>query len=1134
MRILPAKVGLSTKLALSITALCIVSASIGEAVNVFATHEVEVGPEGSDLESVAASRAQAIETWLASLAAEVDAQAGSQTVVHAASAFAAGWSALGADAHRQLAERFGGHNGQAAGHDAAGEGLYADAHRSFHPYFQALRETHGYDDIYLVAPGGEVLYSVTKGEAFANDVTEGALAATGLGEAFRAAREAKRNAAPSLTDFAPYGPAQGALSSFSAKAVRGPMGDLLGVIAFQIPTFQMSALLHSSEGPGGATRFELVGPDGALRSDIRSMESAGAPLSAAPDEIAALAEARAAGVHRGAESLAAVEPFEFGALPYALVAVRPLEASSAPAFGGVAAALLRILGVAVVMGGVAFLLARLFTRPIARLSRDVEAAAQGDHAAPLAEASRSDEFGAIARAVVALRDAVSRSNDSAFSAELKGAGFQGSSAAMMILDPRMKLLAANDAAQRLLWTHADQFQAIWPGFDPARLDGATIDFYPSERGRQFKLFNDPASTPFRHDLDIGALKVELRANVISESDADDTLGFVVELRDVGETRKNAAILDSLARNQMIAEYDMQGVLLRANENFIAAMKCEGFKAKKLNHLDFFDDDDAAEAERLWSALRTGEFVSGKFRHRTREGETIWMESAFAPICDAVGNPYRVVELSSNITATEQESFDQLELVGMIDRSQGVIEFEPSGAILKANANFQAMTGYSADELVGRNHSILVDQAERESLDYRDHWEHLRRGEPVEGVFERVRKDGARIFLRTSYRAIMNRAGTIARIVAFATDVTESEAERLEIVREREAMESALARVVGELTGGLSRLAGGDLSQALDEPFPAEYERLRNDFNATRAKLSELMRDISKSAGGIRSGADEITQAADDLSRRTESQAAALEETVAALKQLTDSVRAAASDAAKADDFIAAATANARENEEIVRLSLDAMKNIEESSGQIAQIIGVIDDIAFQTNLLALNAGVEAARAGEAGRGFAVVASEVRALAQRCSDAAKEIKSLISASARQVEDGVKYVGQTSSALEEIIATVGEINSLMAAIAAASREQSTGVGEIMSAMDQLDGVTQQNAAMVEEMTAASHELTGDSAKLSGIIATFRLDGVVAAAPSATEPAAQSRAAAATFRTEGSAALKAEPDEDDWKEF
>ncbi len=278
-------------------------------------------------------------------------------------------------------------------------------------------------------------------------------------------------------------------------------------------------------------------------------------------------------------------------------------------------------------------------------------------------------------------------------------------------------------------------------------------------------------------------------------------------------------------------------------------------------------------------------------------------------------------------------------------------------------------------------------------------------------------------------------------------------------------------VVRNLADALGHLAQGDLAFRIETTFPSEYEQLRSDYNGALDRLSTTLNEIIGGASAIRSGAGEMSSAADDLSRRTEQQAASLEQTAAALDQITVTVRKTASGAKTASDVVVAARGDAQTSDQVVRQAVDAMSAIEGSSSKIGQIIGVIDEIAFQTNLLALNAGVEAARAGEAGKGFAVVASEVRALAQRSADAAKEIKTLISASAEQVGSGVRLVAETGQALQRIVDRVAEIDTLVTEIAASAQEQATGLHQVNSAINEMDQVTQQNAAMVEQSTAAS---------------------------------------------------------------
>jgi methyl-accepting chemotaxis protein len=322
----------------------------------------------------------------------------------------------------------------------------------------------------------------------------------------------------------------------------------------------------------------------------------------------------------------------------------------------------------------------------------------------------------------------------------------------------------------------------------------------------------------------------------------------------------------------------------------------------------------------------------------------------------------------------------------------------------------------------------------------------------------------------------------------ASAETEAERRRNQEVAEAAAKEQAF--VMEAIAGGLTRLSDGDLTYRLDQQFPEAYKRVQNDFNGAIAQLEEAMGTIVHAASSIGAGSDEIASAADDLSRRSEQQAASLEETAAALDEITATVRRSSSGAQEASRVVGSTRTDAERSSVVVRNAVDAMNQIEKSSQSISQIIGVIDEIAFQTNLLALNAGVEAARAGEAGRGFAVVAQEVRALAQRSADAAKEIKTLISTSSQQVNQGVSMVGQTGEALQAIVGKVSEIDALVSEIAASGQEQATGLNQVNAAVNQMDQTVQQNAAMVEQSTAASHALKGEAGNLMQMISKFRV--------------------------------------------
>ena len=330
------------------------------------------------------------------------------------------------------------------------------------------------------------------------------------------------------------------------------------------------------------------------------------------------------------------------------------------------------------------------------------------------------------------------------------------------------------------------------------------------------------------------------------------------------------------------------------------------------------------------------------------------------------------------------------------------------------------------------------------------------------------------------------------------------------LREAVEMEAAIKRtqadqqvVVGALSVGLQNLSQGTLTQTLAEPFSQDYEGLRGNFNTTVERLNQTISQVAQASRAIKSRADDITTASEELARRTENQAATLEETAAALDELTASVKAAATGAREVEAIVQNTRTEAQDSGKVVLSAVEAMNGIERSSDQISRIIGVIDDIAFQTNLLALNAGVEAARAGDSGRGFAVVASEVRALAQRSSEASKEIKELITTSTQLVGRGVDAVGSAGKALTAMVDRVTHISTLVSNIATGAVQQSVALGEVNVGVTQLDQVTQRNAAMVEQSMTATQSLQQEALGLDTLMSRFTTTQTAPAHSTQTPP-------------------------------
>jgi methyl-accepting chemotaxis protein/methyl-accepting chemotaxis protein-1 (serine sensor receptor) len=416
--------------------------------------------------------------------------------------------------------------------------------------------------------------------------------------------------------------------------------------------------------------------------------------------------------------------------------------------------------------------------------------------------------------------------------------------------------------------------------------------------------------------------------------------------------------------------------------------------------------------------------------------------------------------------------------------------------------------------------------------------------------------GGRTDVDLSEAARADEIGEMARSLQVLRDATiakvrlESEAQETRESTERErrahADESAdrdreMQFAVGELADGLQRLADGDMTHRLNKQFVGSLDQTRHNFNMSVEKLEAALSAVGVNASAIHAGSGEIRTASDELAKRTEQQAASVEETAAALEEISTSLRDATQRAAEAGNLVDRTRTDAEKSGDIVKKAVVAMSGIENSSREISNIIGVIDEIAFQTNLLALNAGVEAARAGEAGKGFAVVAQEVRELAQRSASAAKEIKALITNSGQQVQAGVMLVGETGKSLEAIVTQVQEINQHVTAIVRSTQEQSTGLNEISASVNAIDQGTQKNAAMVEESTAASHALASEAAALSALLAQFRIGGAAdiqaprPAIATAVHKAVASPArmlGARVQRSVGSAAAARE--KVDWQEF
>ena len=506
-------------------------------------------------------------------------------------------------------------------------------------------------------------------------------------------------------------------------------------------------------------------------------------------------------------------------------------------------------------------------------------------------------------------------------------------------------------------------------------------------------------------------------------------------------RETRALVDAIQRAHLVIEFELDGTIVSANDNFLTAMGYTADEVIGQKHSIFVDPAYAVSAEyqQFWTRLNRGEYSSDVFRRITKSGESVYIQASYNPILDDDGNVVKVVKYATDVTAETIRNADASGKLAAIDRSQATIEFDLTGIILTANANFLSAMGYTLAEVQGKHHRIFVDPEEAASQEYQQFWNNLASGQYFAAEYKRIAKNGDPVWIQASYNPVFDAEGKPVKVVKFASNVTQ--------------------RV-----------------------------KLQQEADRRHEESRQLTIEVTNCSHEFAEGARVIAESSATLSEGAQSQAASVEQMTASVDELSSSIKTIAQSTAESRDQALQTTEMAVDGGKAVSEALNAMLLIEKSSEQISEIIQVISEIASQTNLLALNAAIEAARAGEHGLGFAVVADEVRKLAERSSEAAKEITTLIKESSRRVGEGAELSKRAGTSLDQIVVAVGKTAERISQISEQTESQNVSATQVQEGIRLVSDTVETNAASSEELAASAEELTAQAQSLQDLVSKY----------------------------------------------
>ena len=547
-----------------------------------------------------------------------------------------------------------------------------------------------------------------------------------------------------------------------------------------------------------------------------------------------------------------------------------------------------------------------------------------------------------------------------------------------------------------------------------------------------------------------------------------------------------AIHTALNRVQAVIEFELDGTILHANDNFLNVLGYTLADVQGKHHRMFCPPEYANSDEyaQFWHKLGQGQFDAGEYKRVTRDGREIWLNASYNPIFDAEGRPFKVVKFASDVTAIKRRNAEYESKVSAIGKAQAVIEFDMQGNVLDANDNFLAVMDYDLSDIQGEHHRMFCEPEYAGSADYRKFWQKLNRGEFDAGRYKRLGRHGKAVWIQATYNPILDLNGKPYKVVKFAIDISD----QVNLENSIQARSASDGRKVNALLESVARAARGDLTCHIVPEGAEPIDLLAGGISKMITDLRGVIGTVVSAANGFADASHAIAERATGVAVGTQALGATVEEMNASIDGLTFSINSIAENTSNADSLAQATQQEAEAGARAVAKSIEAMDLINRSSEDIGEIVKVISEIANQTNMLAFNAAIEAARAGEHGLGFSVVADEVRKLAERSSQATKEISKLINESVKRVSTGSEISRQASDAFDKIVSGVAKTTLAISDISKAANEQLLTAREVSTAIQYIAEETEKSAANCDSIARSTDSLNERAGSLNQTVSGF----------------------------------------------